>query len=172
MLGDHNSKGQIMFFIKRRKQDTNELLRIVGTYTEPKRHFFLGWLLVLSSRALLITAICAYMAGVLAVTATGRPFFLLLLAYPGLIFPVWMHALGPMRDLGRRFRSPPFSLISQLDPRQPILYLRSFTNEKKVSREEEALSQMLSGIGPLIAIGKPGDLAPPLGATRIYLPPR
>src|SRR5439155_283307 len=64
----------------------------------------------------------------------------------------------------------------------PILLLRSFRDDKLVYRRdrlhipfsgpvyfEEFLVTLLSRAGPVIAIGQPGELLPPLGAARFYV---
>jgi hypothetical protein len=54
------------------------------------------------------------------------------------------------------------------DERKPILYLRSFAEEQRVQAEEEALARVMNEAGPFVAIGKPGEELPPLGASRFY----
>jgi len=69
------------------------------------------------------------------------------------------------------------------DGRRPILYLRSFTSDGSiVSRGsevfgtellpttlEERLCDVLKDSGPVVAIGKPGEAYPELGASRAYV---
>lgn len=73
------------------------------------------------------------------------------------------------------------------DSRPPILYLRSFYDDAemaqspqkednspftlifRVNTAEEQLTKALRTVGPVIAIGKPGEKLPPLGAIRIYV---
>jgi hypothetical protein len=73
------------------------------------------------------------------------------------------------------------------DTRPPVLYLRSFGDDSTAGRvvggghllfsgwslgfstEEEQLSSVFSVIGPFIAIGKPGEKLPELGAARTYV---
>jgi hypothetical protein len=72
------------------------------------------------------------------------------------------------------------------DTRSPVLYLRSFKDDVRAAQpvahvavagamiagiitEEEVLVKALSGIGPVVAVGKPGEELPELGARRIYL---
>jgi hypothetical protein len=68
------------------------------------------------------------------------------------------------------------------DVRAPVLYLRSFHVDKSLARrpfgilrvvsvctEEEQLVKALREIGPVVAIGKPGERLPRLGAQRIYV---
>jgi hypothetical protein len=73
------------------------------------------------------------------------------------------------------------------DPRNPVLYLRSFTDDKvaatvverspfelKIMRppprltEEEIIANELSRIGPCFAVGSPGERLPELGMARTY----
>ncbi len=75
-----------------------------------------------------------------------------------------------------------------LDPRPPSLYLRSFRDDgvsllaqdgSTLKRRavgllglptpEEHMAKILARIGPLIAIGKPGEPLPELGAARLYV---
>lgn len=74
------------------------------------------------------------------------------------------------------------------DPRPPVLYLRSFkddgdanlgmassawsrrvVNAVQLSSVEEELAAVLHGIGPVVAIGRPGEPLPELGAARLYV---
>jgi hypothetical protein len=55
------------------------------------------------------------------------------------------------------------------DIRPPIVYLRSFTDEVGIAREEEVLATIFGEVGPFVAIGRPGDPLPPLGASRFYV---
>lgn len=73
------------------------------------------------------------------------------------------------------------------DPRNPVLYLRSFTDDKVAATvversplelnimrapprltEEEIIANELSRIGPCVAVGSPGERLPPLGMARRY----
>ncbi|MDQ3765288.1 MAG: succinylglutamate desuccinylase/aspartoacylase family protein [Actinomycetota bacterium] len=83
-------------------------------------------------------------------------------------------ALLPAAELGRR------------NPRSPILYLRSFCDDEIKMRAraangrsslervlkvrfEEVVTDHLWRYGPVVAIGRPGDRLPPLGAARDYV---
>jgi TM2 domain-containing membrane protein YozV len=64
------------------------------------------------------------------------------------------------------------------DPRPPVVYLRSFVADDQplltfaytasVSAEQE-IAFAMDRIGPFIAIGKPGERLPELGAARLYV---
>ena len=70
---------------------------------------------------------------------------------------------------GERHLQPDAYELLLADTRPPILYLRSFANENMASEEELAIAQALEPLGPFVAIGKPGERLPPLGASRMYL---
>jgi len=116
--------------------------------------------------------------------------------YKGLLFlmGIIFFSLGIfLWGLSKRVKSISASKIMQIDKRPPVLFLRSFLDEKKSFRrensaiiqyislmgsmipqnlntEEEQLTMVLSGIGPTICIGKPGDFLPPPGMYRDYIP--
>jgi hypothetical protein len=71
------------------------------------------------------------------------------------------------------------------DERLPVLYLRSFSVDKRTARiasrasfvslsfnthtDEELLAEVLNEIGPCVAVGRPDEWFPPVGFRRIYL---
>jgi len=80
------------------------------------------------------------------------------------------------------------SQVRALDPRDPIILLRSFQDDMtplqrsndprawmrslivpKVWTLEETIEQLLVAEGPVIAIGRPGESLPPAGAAREYV---
>ena len=74
------------------------------------------------------------------------------------------------RDLRRRDVLP-----LQVAPSEPVLYLRSFNDDQAAARlrgqltEEEHLMKVLNSIGAVIAIGRPHEYRPELGAARMYV---
>jgi hypothetical protein len=82
------------------------------------------------------------------------------------------------RRLNRRRRN---EIILRDKP--PVLLLRSFTDDvagipsnmlisrlfRRRKRLEETIGQQLTGAGPFVAIGRPGERLPQLGASRLYL---
>jgi hypothetical protein len=95
---------------------------------------------------------------------------------------------------GRKLRTPSAEEIMRKDSRPPVLYLRPFARDSEAAdaetiyqpggfqqggsrgwlimrTEEEQIVHVLQTIGPVIAIGKPGDTLPELGAARRYLKP-
>jgi hypothetical protein len=73
--------------------------------------------------------------------------------------------------------------LSRERSRRPVFYLRSFDLDKAVSRSsiiewlsenplataEQRVTRTLSRVGPVIAIGRPNERLPPLGAKRFYV---
>ena len=103
---------------------------------------------------------------------------------------IFAAALGVMYFLfrrGLRHIAPPAAAIRRDDPRPPIVLLRSFRDEdtsiqrsldrqvlvglfeKIPERLDELLEQSLHPYGPVIAIGRPKEALPSLGAAREYV---
>ncbi|MGM1064863.1 hypothetical protein [Saccharothrix sp. Mg75] len=78
--------------------------------------------------------------------------------------------------------------VLEADGRRPVLYLRAFSDDPAsaavdqvlagvanplpiVHSREEQLASVLRAFGPVIAVGRPGEALPFLGAARFYLPP-
>ncbi|MGW7638327.1 hypothetical protein [Streptomyces decoyicus] len=83
----------------------------------------------------------------------------------------------------------PVRILARCDGRAPVLYLRSFQDDKPASTRdgfpmggvarylaieshEELLTVALGAVGPVIAVGRPNERLPPLGASRLYFPSR
>jgi hypothetical protein len=99
---------------------------------------------------------------------------------PALLFgtPVligrWLYRRGMRMDATRA------ETVLATDHRPPVLYLRTFGDDGTVAPasagfsnlwrgdEEEQIAAAMSEIGPFIAIGKPGEPLPELGASRTY----
>jgi hypothetical protein len=70
-----------------------------------------------------------------------------------------------------------------LKDKPPVLLLRSFTDDvagippnmliprwiRRRKRLEETIGEQLTGAGPFVAIGRPGEQLPQLGASRLYV---
>jgi hypothetical protein len=70
------------------------------------------------------------------------------------------------------------------DRRRPLLYLRSFAADNRMLEQmnvvgflvggrreshEESLARAVADLGPLVAVGRPGEWLPPIGAARLYI---
>lgn len=80
------------------------------------------------------------------------------------------------RMLARRLTTVDAASALIHDARPPIMYLRSFLDRcagtdilAQTESDENLMFPVLKEVGPVIAIGQPGEALPPLGATRLYL---
>jgi hypothetical protein len=109
----------------------------------------------------------------------GFPFFLLVMPVVSWPFTLWKRLT--VRRAGE---------LRSVDARAPVLLLRSFADDGRevvklssvtrfiltryltwdYSTFEELLVRVFSMCGPVIAIGRPGEVVPPLGAAREWLP--
>lgn len=102
-----------------------------------------------------------------------------LLLYVGMFATVVLLAWVGRRAVrrGRRHLQASAAELRASDPRPPVLYLRSFeaddvmaASKRLGSSAEEALVAALTQVGPVVALGEPGERLPPLGAARAYTP--
>lgn len=82
---------------------------------------------------------------------------------------------------GKRMSALTAEELLASDRRPPVLYLRSFQDEDQTSgnmtrlvgaapeSEEEVLAEVMAEMGPFVAIGRPGEDLPQLGAARTYV---
>jgi hypothetical protein len=83
-----------------------------------------------------------------------------------------------------RTSAGPAEEILKSDPRPPVVYLRSFRDDSatalvpnssvstlfSVTRtEEQQIAEVFGELGPFIAIGRPGESLPELGAARMHV---
>lgn len=72
-------------------------------------------------------------------------------------------------DRGDRHLAPGGGEAMRRDKRAPVLYLRPFEAETVLTLQERLLARILErDVGPFVAIGKPGERLPQLGAARMY----
>lgn len=120
----------------------------------------------------------------LAITADrlggGALYFVGLVAAHLICQPVGRHAVVRCWVGFKRNTSADGWSALRADPRRPVLYLRSFLVDDLLARtgetamdyfrtEEERLARAFARIGPLVAIGRPGEPLPPAGASRVYV---
>lgn len=91
---------------------------------------------------------------------------------------------------GWKYDVVPAEQLLAKDPRPPVVYLRSFEADSEIFLRpdgfwnkavtiflgyavtfspEQELAEILNHVGPVIAIGKPGEPLPELGAARLYV---
>jgi hypothetical protein len=131
-------------------------------------------------------AIIYVILGVL-ILVIGLPLILALRLGGALLGPAIILVIAGMYAMftrARRVLQPSADLARQNDTRPPILFLRSFQDDKFKLKErvrvagvptnqpirmEEALGLRLRDFGPFLAVGEPGEGLPQLGAARAYL---
>jgi hypothetical protein len=85
-----------------------------------------------------------------------------------------------LMNKGRRLQTPDvFAELDRLPDRRPILFLRSFCRDNTEGffkfrtttgdSFEMAVANEMRKLGPVIAVGKPGEALPPIGAARFYI---
>lgn len=113
-------------------------------------------------------------------------------AYGAVIVLFWF-SVGGLACIrhGRRLGAPTAEALLSKDTRAPVLYLRSFEEDRVTSKwsdfknvldflspsgknidletEEVTLARVMKQIGPFIAIGRSDDELPELGAARTYV---
>ena len=90
-----------------------------------------------------------------------------------LFYPLWLK----LQIIGPRMRELDALTLLERDYRPPVLYLRSFGDDDLpdvtlstwASTYEMQLCQVLRDIGPVVAIGRPGEAFPERGAARFYV---
>jgi TM2 domain-containing membrane protein YozV len=112
----------------------------------------------------------------------------LLILVPGVALIVFLARTGVVQlRRGWKFDAIPAEKLLAEDPRPPVVYIRSFKDDDKIilgSRlrrwystvfgylaaitVEQELAIIMNRVGPVVAIGKPGELLPELGAARLY----
>jgi hypothetical protein len=163
---------------------SKSVLKIINKYSvpAPERKYGLWW--ALGSLVLLFTAGNSWIAGV----ALLQDHWIIALV---MAIPVSLgigYASLRLGEHAKRLLIPLAEEALKNDERKPVLYLRPFGIDRKFevgefenvaatvggpsffatrSRVEDCL-ELLNAVGPLIAVGKPGEL-PQTGAYRLYI---
>ncbi len=156
-----------------------------GTLSHPRRRRAIGLQIVLAN---------ALAPALLYGLLSDAPTFEAELAARDL--DVWVSLAGLALVVGgwrlwqrsRRYEALDADQAMARDPRPPVLYLRSFADDglamidaggRSMSARimqllapitpEQEMADILDRVGPLVAIGKPGEPLPELGAARLYV---
>jgi hypothetical protein len=143
----------------------------------------LAWALM----ALLLGSIATTLALLLALISNAMSY---VMVAPQLLHLIGRRVTRPLFEAAaraayksRRYRSVDAGALLAADSRPPILVLRSFADDerqmltsddvhwigKSGKTFEEILTARLQSFGPVIAIGRPGELIPSAGAAREYV---
>ncbi|MGW2599921.1 transferase [Streptomyces klenkii] len=163
----------------RRQAGAAEIVEVVGRFA-PRQPRWRRPVFVAASGA----GYALFTAGFFAVTMAQQRGHKMPLAAQVLLLPGGLAALGAgflvlRYSRPRSARGAVRALLA--DGRRPVLYLRSFADDHTAAQvddgpnlnihsREEQLAGVLGAFGPVIAVGKPGEPLPRLGAARFYLP--
>ena len=168
----------------RRRSANAEVVEVVSRFTPPRPRWRRPVFLVVSGGGYTLLVV-GFLAGVTATRTSGIPWtsrgLILLGGAVALVaaFLVLRYSRPrSARDAVRAIRA---------DWRKPVLYLRGFGDDRdsaavdelpgalsagllSIHSREEQLVGALGAFGPVIAVGRPGEPLPHLGAARFYLP--
>lgn len=117
---------------------------------------------------------------------TGRSDFATVFIQGILAMVFWRTGIFSLQR-GRKHRAVNALELAKADPRPAVLYLRPFHDDQTTGQvagtpllgmhqfilgsrtEEEQMKEVLEGIGPFKALGRPGERLPELGAARKYV---
>lgn len=163
------------------------------TYSVGRSIRLLGEVLLFTARTLGgMSIIVAAVSGVIALGSLGGIILFVLYTGTTCVLCVLVAIIGSILcRIGKKLSTNGAERLLLLDPRKPVLYLRSFVDDQVASSavaggqqvevlhrsmaqafrgdtEEEILASEFNRIGPCIAVGKPAERLPPIGAARMY----
>ncbi|MFJ3219514.1 transferase [Kitasatospora sp. NPDC086801] len=173
--------GPSLWLRRRRRAVTAEAIRTVGRFAERHPPWRRPLFLTASSAGYALFVGGIILAGTAQRTGTDQRTGT---AAQLLMLPAGLAALGAGFLILRytRPRSTRDAVHAlRADGRRPVLYLRSFADDRTAAQvddgqplnihsREEQLAAALGAFGPVIAVGRPGEPLPLLGAARFYLP--
>lgn len=141
-----------------------------------------GWLLSVAGHAGMYVLVGSWIVGFgVTMEFLGELVGLLLLVItmplPVLILPVFIGLVAR----GRQMRALPAHELLLREGRAPVVLLRSFSDDDLIDsiftatyrvvpgRYEDRLIKALAPLGSAVALGKPGEKDPQLGAARLYV---
>jgi hypothetical protein len=138
---------------------------------------------VLPTLALLAAGVFVFGRIALWINAGFGLYLLLVLAvFPAIVSPILIRGFRAMRSASTTSAQEAL----RRDKRRPVLYLRSFALDETLNTRislvnrtlglmsssltlEERVVKILNKLGPVIAIGRPGEELPTVGAARFYV---
>jgi hypothetical protein len=149
------------------KTDPNLTLKDFANYTRPRPKRF-----VFYSIALGLIVLGLLIVGIYLIVEHTRREDLSGVSLNWVI--VYLGAITLLWRLSRKFRINSQDIVLR-DVRSPILYLRSFSEEaneegeyRDEAKSDEILALAVREVGPLVAVGNPGERLQSLGAARLY----
>lgn len=141
-----------------------------------------GWICIIPGVALMVSGVCLLIFNKLKATFLNHPFIDEYRLFFNYVFVGFIFFGFLLVWLGRQYRAREKSIekIWATSKQKPILYLRSFLNDKESSIStrgglilpdatlEMRIRSATKRLGPLIAIGDPKEDMPTIGAVRSY----
>ncbi len=143
-----------------------------------------GWLLSSAAWLGIVGFMLLWFAMMAIIPGETESPFLVLIGVFGIFFAFYFTAFPWFVNLayrGRRMRAPSAVDILSSGEQAPVVLLRSFDDDDLIDpsfsattqifpgRYEERLVEGLRRIGPVLALGRPGEREPELGAARLYV---
>ena len=148
----------------------------------PGRRLVAGWLVSVAGYTGLYVLLPGWILGLAAAGEQqgGLVQLVLFLATMPMVLLIIPRSVGFIAR-GRRMRALPADELLRRDERPPVVLLRSFSDDDLIDpfpggtykvvpgRYENRLVEALAALGPVIALGRPGEKTPELGAARLYV---
>ncbi|UKY50313.1 transferase [Streptomyces inhibens] len=172
--------GPALWLRRRRRSGAAEIVSVVSRFAPPQPWWRRPVFLLASGAGYVLFAAGAIAAGTAQRRGYTMPPMNFMLLLVGGLAMVGAGVLILRYTRPRSARGAAQALLA--DGRQPVLYLRSFTDDDTAAQvddssafvsihsREEQLTGALGAVGPVITVGKPGEPLPRLGAARFYLP--
>jgi hypothetical protein len=174
-----------LFARRRRRRAVADVVEVVRRHVPVRPWWWRPVFLVLTGIGFTLLVVGLF-AGLAATRANALPGDFRLISGAGAAVAIAAGSLILRRTRRRAARDAASVLLA--DGRRPVLYLRSFADDPtsasvdplhggweatvmNVLSREEQLAGALSAFGPVIAVGRPGEPLPFLGAARFYLSP-
>jgi len=146
------------------------------------RHPVAGWLMSAAGHSGMYvigfgSIVVFGVAGELWGEIVGLLFFVIAIAILSFLLPTMIGLIAR----GRRLRALPADELLRREERAPVVLLRSFNDDDLIDptftttykvvpgRYEDRLVEALAPLGPAIALGRPEEKEPQLGAARMYV---
>ncbi|MBW4716826.1 hypothetical protein [Saccharothrix obliqua] len=168
---------------RRRHRAADGLAAFVGTHARRRPWWWRPVFLTTSGLGLALV-VAGFLTGQLALRSNSFPFGARIATVVGGVAALLGGLLVLRYSRPRSARDAVRAL--RADGRRPVLYLRAFDDDHTAAKvdnapsvgttglmlhtREEQLADALHAFGPVIAVGRPGEPLPLLGAARFYLP--
>ncbi|GAA3464722.1 hypothetical protein ACFFSW_05205 [Saccharothrix longispora] len=177
--------GAALWLRRRRREAAADVVELVSRYVPHRPRWRRPVFLALTGVGYVLL-VGGFLGGTLSLRVEGLPWGARSWVLVGAVVAVAL--ASPVLRHSRRRSARDAVRALEADGRRPVLYLRAFVDDHTsaavdnvtvglsgfllpVHSREEQLASVLRAFGPVIAVGRPGEPLPHLGAARFYLPP-